>query len=170
MIPVLVIVPFLSVLVVCVFHWRKWALWIQIAAASTWQVVLIYIYEGVSVNWPLSVLYALGFVCVCLWYQIRVAEWGVCEVGTGVGVSVRNPLPTMKGHKELFWKKGCSDIPGKTLEKTCEVVHFNCKYSLGACHFTKKDPNRRHFWGYLLEIPRAPFRTHFSGCLLKLYA
>ena len=24
---------------------------------------------------------------------------------------VRNPLPTMT-HEELFWKKGCSDIPG----------------------------------------------------------
>ena len=47
---------------------------IQIAAASTWQMVLIYIYMGGSVYWPMSVLCV--FVCVrvfvCVWYQIRV--------------------------------------------------------------------------------------------------
>ena len=37
---------------------------IKIAAVGTHQVVLIYIYMGVSVYWPLSVL--LVFVCVCV--------------------------------------------------------------------------------------------------------
>ena len=37
---------------------------IQIAAVSTWQVVLMYIYMGVLVYWPLSV--KCVFVCMCV--------------------------------------------------------------------------------------------------------
>ena len=37
---------------------------IQIAAVSTWQLVLIYIYMSVSVYWSLSVLCI--FVCMCV--------------------------------------------------------------------------------------------------------
>ena len=36
----------------------------QIAAVSTWQMMRIYIYMGVSVYWSLSVLVILVYMCV----------------------------------------------------------------------------------------------------------
>ena len=56
--------------------------------------------------------------------QIKLKKCGVGNIGGlhNIG-AVWNPLPTMT-HKELFWKKGCSDSLGKIFEKTCEEVHF----------------------------------------------
>ena len=39
---------------------------------STSQVMLIYIYMGVSVYWPLCVLCVFVFVCVCVCVCVRV--------------------------------------------------------------------------------------------------
>ena len=56
---------------------------IQIAAVSTGQVVLIYIYMDVSIYWHRSVLCVFVCMCVlmCVWYQIIVpAKDLMCQI------------------------------------------------------------------------------------------
>ena len=47
------------------FNIRELVCVIQIPAVSICQVMLMYIYMGVSVYWPLSVLYIFVCICVC---------------------------------------------------------------------------------------------------------